>query len=163
MSSKALKILTEKYKNNPVILTKITEYIEKQLPKQINAFIDREKRKELLENEMDKYITDFLNSPQTQFFYIQSSNTFIHYDGVNYKKIKEDNIWWIILSDITSKKILLDWKYKVKTKLIKHVKKRKIFRSIPESTTIQFVLNFLTPSILNSKDKAKYFFNYFRG
>ena len=157
MAQEKLTLLLEIYKDNPRALVKIEEYIENKLPKLLQTFIDREKRRVTLEYQMEKYINIFLSDPHTQFFYIPVSNTFIHYNGEHYKLITEDTIWHIILSDISLKQILMDWKYKVKTKIIKHIKERNIIYSIPESTTIQFILNFLTPMFFRTKEEAKYF------
>ena len=157
MAHEKLSMLLETYSDNPGALHKIEEYISTKLPKYIQSFIDREKRRETLEFHMEKYINIFLSDPNTQFYYIPVSNTFIHYNSEHYKLITEDNIWHIILSDISSKQILMDWKYKVKTKIIKHIKERNIIHSIPESNTIQFILKFLTPMFFRTKEEAKYF------
>ena len=157
MAEEKLAMLLTQYQNNPKVLAKIQEYMENKLPKLIEAFVQREKRKETLEREMEIYINLFFSDPNTQFYYIPISNIFIHYDGKHYKTISEDTIWHIILSDISSKEILMDWKYKVKTKIIKCIKERNITKSIPESNTIQNVLKFLYPTFFKTKDQAKYF------
>ena len=55
--------------------------MENKLPKLIEAFVQREKRKETLEREMEIYINLFFSDPNTQFYYIPISNIFIRYDG----------------------------------------------------------------------------------
>ena len=157
MSEGKIKILLEKYRDHPSILAKIEEFIENTLPKQIQSFMEREKRQETLTAYMESYINTFFSDPTTQFYYIATSNIFIHYTCGHYKIITEDEVWHTILSDISSKKVLMDWKYKVKTKIVKLIREQNIFHAIPESTTIQHILNFLTATFFNTKEQAKYF------
>jgi hypothetical protein len=51
----------------------------------------------------------------------------------------------------------MQWKYKTKINIIKQIKERNLFKSIPETETIQSVLNHLYPAIFKSKNEAKYF------
>ena len=157
MAEKKLQMLLDQYKESPSILQKIEEFIDNSLPKQILNVVEKEKRHELLTSKMEMYITTFFSDPNTQFYYISTSNIFIHYIDEHYKIISEDEIWHTILSDISSKKVLLDWKYKVKTRIIKLIREKDIFHSIPESATIQYVLNFLTSSFFKTKEQSKYF------
>jgi hypothetical protein len=53
--------------------------------------------------------------------------------------------------------VLLDWKHKTKKHVISLIKERSLFNSIPETETIQNVLNVLYPSIFENKYEAKYF------
>lgn len=62
-----------------------------------------------------------------------------------------------LLSTISNDRILLQWKYKTKINIIKQIKDRSLFNSIPETDTIQNVLNVLYPAIFHSKNTAKYF------
>ena len=43
----------------------------------------QEQNKEVLEKESNKYINEFLLNPDQQYFYIQSTDIFIKYDGKN--------------------------------------------------------------------------------
>ena len=150
--------LIKKYEKEPNILEKLKEHLEVQLPKILSTYHQREQRKLNLEKESEKYIHQFLNSHATQYFYIPSTNVFLHYKNCQFFSIaNEDAIWHTILSDISSKKTLLEWKYKVKTSIIKKIKQRTIKQSIPESFTIQYVLNHITPTLLQTREQAKYF------
>ena len=157
MAEKKLSAILLQHKNNPVIIQKIEHFITNILPKQVNTFVEKEKRHELLSSRMKIYIKSFLSDPATQFYYVSPSNIFIHYTDGHYQIVSEDEIWHTILSDISSKKVLVDWKYKVKTRIIKLIRERDIFSSIPESQTIQHILNFLTSSFFKTKDQSKYF------
>ena len=52
---------------------------------------------------------------------------------------------------------MLPWKQKVKTSIMKIIKEKNIFDIIPESHTIQYVLDQITPLLLQTKNEAKYF------
>jgi len=157
MAQKQLTFLLDKYKDNEKALRKIDEYMTTKLPQHLSIYLGKELRKEILEIEMEKYINAFFTEPATQFYFIPVSNTFVQYDGKHYQVLNEDIIWHTILSDITAKGVLLDWKYLVKTKILKGIKERVLFSAIPESETIQSVIGFLTPGYFTSKEETKYF------
>ena len=157
MAQEQLTFLLNKYKDNEKALQKINELMMTKLPRLLTIFLEKEIRKETLETEMEKYINAFFTESATQFYYIPVSNTFVQYDGKHYQVLNEDIIWHTILSDITAKGVLLDWKYLVKTKILKGIKERVLFSAIPESETIQSVIGFLTPGYFTSKEETKYF------
>jgi len=157
MAQDQLTFLLNKYKDDEKALRKIDEYMINKLPRLLSIFLEKEMRKENLECEMEKYISAFFTDPNTQFYYIPVSNRFVQYDGRHYQVLNEDIIWHTILSDITAKGALLDWKYLVKTKIVKAIKERALFSAIPESETIQSVIGFLTPGYFTSKEETKYF------
>ena len=155
---KKLYGLIKKYENDEKVFNKLKNHIIIQLPKLLEIYEKQENRKKKLEIEMEKYINYFLNNNETQYFYISTTNSFIHYKNKEHFIItSEDDIWHKILTDISSKKTLLEWKYKVKNKLICLIKKRNILNAIPESHTIQYILNHITPTFLQTRDEAKYF------
>jgi hypothetical protein len=90
-------------------------------------------------------------------YYYLPNNNFYEYDGEKYLIIKEDDIIHKLLSTITKDGVLLQWKHKTKSIIIKQIKERSLFSSIPETDTIQNVLNMLYPSFFTSKNSAKYF------
>ena len=118
-----LKKIYDNYEDNPVIIKKIHEYLDKQLPHALEHFIEKQanqlKRKQALEKHSQIYIDNFLNNPDKQYFYISQSNIFIFYNGENYKIINEDDIWHILLRDISTKETLTPWKHKIKNSVIK--------------------------------------------
>ena len=150
--------LYEKHKKAPKTLEKLSYYVEKQLPALLEKYDAQEKRRVILKIESKKYINQFLSSPENQYFYIKNTDTFIEYDGIDYKIIPEDNLWFKILNDITEKKTLLEWKQQIKSKLNEYIKEKNLLNSIPESQTIQNMINFFTPILFTNKEKVKYFF-----
>ena len=155
--SKSLSDLYEKYKEQPEVLEKMEEYLNKQFPHALELFVNRINRKQNLEKQSKLYIDTFLNNPDKQYFYIHQSDLFIFYNGEKYSIINEDAIWHILLSDISTKDELIPWKHKIKNLVIKQIKERPLTQSIPESTTIQYVIQHLTPILFRSKSEAKYF------
>jgi hypothetical protein len=147
------------YENNPIMINKLTHYIE-HLPEYLentnNTILEREKRKFHLESESDTFIQKFLHN--NKYYYHVSSELFFEYKNDNkYYIVKEDDIQHIILSTISAHKTLMDWKQKLKISILRKIKDRDIFSCIPESETIQTVINTLYPTICDTRDKAKYF------
>ena len=121
--SVSLSNLYEKYQEQPEVLAKMEEYLNKQFPHALELYINRINRKQNLEKQSNLYIDKFLSNPEQQYFYIQQSDLFIFYNGENYTIINEDTIWHILLSDISTKEELIPWKHKIKNLVIKQIKK----------------------------------------
>jgi len=160
-TSKLTKIVTDlfyKYQDNQVVFNKFTQYIE-NLPDLLEntntTIMEREQRRNKLEYESETFIQKFLHNHK--FFYHVSSELFFEYKNDKYYLIKEDDVQHTILSTISANKTLMDWKHKLKVTILKKIKERDIFSCIPESETIQSVINRLCPSVCDSREKAKYF------
>uniref|UniRef100_A0A6C0KWA9 Uncharacterized protein n=1 Tax=viral metagenome TaxID=1070528 RepID=A0A6C0KWA9_9ZZZZ len=151
--------LFEKYKSNPYMSARLKFHINNILPVTLeNECKNREKRVErnqYLSNEQQVFIQVFLS--KNQYFYLHNNNCFYQYNEKNYNIVKEDDIQHQLLSSISKDRKLMQWKYKTKINIIKQIKERNLFKSIPETDTIQNVLNYLYPSIFESKNEAKYF------
>jgi hypothetical protein len=111
----------------------------------------------VLEEKSDEFIEEFI--AKTRFFYYSPTDLFFTYsDEKIYEVVKEDNIQHLILTTITSKfPELMPWKYKIKIQLMKRIKENSVLKSIPESETIQDIIQLLVPSLFSTKDYAKYF------
>lgn len=155
-----IKKLFEQYPNANM-KQKIHHYIKNILPGTCENACqqrkDREERKNTLEEKSDEFIEEFL--AKTHFFYYSPTDLFFTYsDEKMYEVVKEDNIQHFILTTITSKfPELMPWKYKIKIQLMKRIKENSVLKSIPESETIQDVIQLLVPSLFSTKDTAKYF------
>jgi hypothetical protein len=154
-----VNFLYEKYQGNPFIQTKIHNYIVNLLPinleNQNEEHVIRKERKEKLTEETDKFIARFM--AKNKYFYCNLSEYFFSYDGKHYKIHNEDDIVHEILSTITQEKLLMSWKQKIKNRIICTIRDKSLFYSIPESYTIQSVINYLYPKYFKSKNTAKYF------
>jgi len=151
--------ITEVYHtyDNPILRQKILEFILRELPERLESHIQRMKRHEELEKGADVYINEFLINSGMRYMYIPKSNVFIRYDGEEFKIVNESEILHKILTGISSNKRIIPWKYKIKNMIMKIIRDVDIFDIIPESHTIQYVLNHITPVLLATKEEAKYF------
>lgn len=157
--SNTIKELIHKYENNEYMLQRINNhiniYLTNTLENENKNYEKRLNRNNYLTNEQQIFIQVFLSN--NQYYYLSSNNFFYEYNGKNYYIVKEDDVIHKLLSSISKDKILMQWKHKTKLNIIKQIKERNLFNSIPESDTIQNVLNMLYPSIFDSKNTAKYF------
>ena len=136
---------------------KLLEYIQKDLNEKMLTFWERRERHENLKKLSDEYINDFLVNNDTQYLYISNSDIFLSYNNETFKLVNESEILHQILTGISKNKTLLPWKQRVKTSIMKIIKEQHIFDIIPESYTIQYVLDQITPLLLQTKNEAKYF------
>ena len=149
----------EKYVGNEYVLNRLENYICNILPvalenaKKQNE--ERTKRRELLADAADKFTERFLN--KGNYFYCPRNELFLHYDNKHFKGYSEDDIQHQILTSITQSKNLVPWKHKIKINIMKRLKDRSPLDAIPESSTIQNILNNLYPTIFTSKNSAKHF------
>lgn len=152
-----LENIIKKYENNNYILQKLNNYMNS-----LESLLDNDEEnrsKRLLRNskltmEQENFYKVFINN--NLYYYLPNNNCFYEYDLKTYKVIKEDDIQYNLLSTITEEGKLNQWKYKTKREIIKKIKERNLFKSIPESFTIQKILNFLKP-FFESKMHIKYF------
>jgi hypothetical protein len=148
----------EKYTDNEYMLTKINSYMS-QLPSIIENMerlhIERTNRIRELSTEQDNFIQYFLNN--NQYFYVSSTELFFYYDGLHYYQINEDDILYQVLSTISKDRSLMSWKQRTKINIMKRIKENSLLASIPESDTIQFVLDLLCPLLFANRTEAKYF------
>lgn len=155
-----VKKLFEQYKNSLAMKQTISHRI-KEMPGFCETASQQQKQREdrrnTLEEKSDEFIEEFL--AKTHFFYHYATELFFTYsDDKSYEIIKEDSIQHLILTTITSKfRELLPWKYKIKIQIIKRIKENNVLKSIPESETIQNIIQLLVPSLFPTKDSAKYF------
>jgi len=156
---KTLDALLNKYENNEYMLQRINTHITTILPNTLeNEFKNHEKRVNRtvsLRNNQNVFIQVFLS--KNRFFYIPANNFFYEYTENKYMIVKEDYIIHTLLSSISKDRTLLQWKHKTRINVLKQIKDRPLYNSIPETETIQNVLNILYPAFFSSKKIAKYF------
>ena len=137
--------LYERYKDNEYMLQRIYNHVHEKR-KNLNTY---------LSEEQQIFMQVFLS--KNNYYYLPNNNFYYEYNGKDYFIVKEDEILHKLLSTISKERTLLQWKHKTKAAIIKQIKERNLFSSIPETDTIQNVLNYLYPSIFSSKNTAKYF------
>lgn len=159
-SSKDIIInLLDKYKDCSYILQRINKHINNYLPKIIeneyNNYEKRINRNKFLLDEQKIFVQIFLS--KNKYFYLTNNNYYYEYNDKNYLIVKEDNIIHKLLSTISKEKKILPWKYKTKFLILKLIKERSLLNTIPETYTIQNILNIIYPLIFKTKNEAKYF------
>ena len=156
---KTINDLFEKYQENEYMTHRIYNHIVNYLPNTLinehKLYEERITRNNYLSNEQQVFIQVFLS--KNQYFYLSNNNFFYEYNGTNFLIVKEDDIIHKLLSSISKDRVLLQWKYKTKLNIIKQIRERSLFTCIPETDTIQNILNVLYPSVFTSKNSAKYF------
>lgn len=151
--------IINKYKENEYILGKLKNYITHILPITLETYnkrqIEREARKNKLNIEKDEFTERFLLKNRCS--YCSHNELFILYSELHFAGYSEDDIQHQILTTITTEKNLIPWKFKIKNNIIKQIKEISPLNTIPESCTIQFVINNLYPNIFPSRNYVKYF------
>jgi hypothetical protein len=152
--------LMEKYRDNPYMFAKINNYVCFQLPNIMENIRknheERQHRIAELTVEQDGFIDRFLSTHR--YFYVPITEKFVSYDGLQYEVKSEDSILHHILTTITSdEKQLMGWKQRTKVYIMKRIKENALYKSVPESETIQFVLENIHPVLFETKEEAKYF------
>ena len=157
-ATKNVILLTEKYKDNRYILNKINNYLNNlsnYLEIDNNNYIKKVERNdrilELSKEFIDKYIND------NNYYYCTTSELFFKYDGLNYFTYRDDDIVYEIASQLNRDDFLVNYKTRIKNSIIKEIKERNILESIPDTATIQLVVNNMLPLFLNNKIYVKYF------
>jgi hypothetical protein len=151
--------LIAKHKDNDYVYGRLVNYIENLLPVALDNATEinkqREARRNILSANKDEFTTRFLQ--KNNYYYSPPTELFLKYDGLHFVIQNEDDIYHQVLSMISSEKCLREWRYKVNKNIIKRIKERSPLKAIPESETIQFVINTLCPSIFKTRNHVKYF------
>jgi len=149
--------LFETYKDNPYMLQRLNNHLTNlpvTLEQENKKYDERVSRINELTLEQDNFYKVFLS--KHRYYYMPYNNIYYEYDNKTYKIIKDDDIHHNLLSTITDEGKLIQWKHKTKQNIIKQIKDRSLFKSTPETYTIQNVLGFLQ-TIFPTKNDAKYF------
>ena len=160
-SIQIIKEIYETYKDDPYMISKTNHYINRQLPFILENIkqnhIISQQRIEELSYEQEQFIYSFLN--RNRYFYVANTEKYFIYDGLHYTETNEEHMLYIILTSIRQEQNpkLLSWKDKTKVSLLKRIKETHLSQNIPESQTIQMVLDLLFPAIFQTKKECKYF------
>ena len=149
-----LKNLFTTYKDNEYVIKKLNDKIKNTLPIEVMAW-KYESEKKYNKSKINEFINNFFI--EKTYYYSKKQNLFLIYDGKNYREISEDNLLFEILEKITAVKELQEKKKEIKDIIMGKIKKNNFNHSIPESFTIQTIINYLHPVIFKSKEETKYF------
>jgi len=160
-AKESISIIYQKYASDPYMTAKAHNYITNQLPIILENIREtheqNQTRIEELTNDQDAFIQSFLNN--NQYFYISSTEKFFCYDGTHYNCITEDDLLYTVLSSISRdrERNLMPWKKSTKRNIMKRIKENNLLKSIPESETIQNIIDSFCPAIFNTRAETKYF------
>ena len=151
--------LLDKYADDEYMYQKVNTYICNQLgnifENMSQAHKHRVTRMNELSYEQDAFIQTFLNN--NQYFYAASTDNFFFYDGIHYQLYNEDDILHQVLSLISRDGALMSWKQKTKINIMKRIRETSLLQSIPESVTIQSVIDSLCPLLFSTRAETKHF------
>jgi hypothetical protein len=141
------------------MINRLHHHINHILPNTLEAendnYNERVQRTNILQTTQETFIKVFLD--KHKYYYLSSSGNYYEYADNTYLIIKEDDILHKLLTTISEDRVLMDWKYKTKTTIIRRIKERNLLSSTPNTETIQYVLNALYPAFFPSKNATKYF------
>ena len=155
--SETINKVLQEYKNDEYLITKISTYIS-NLENHILSLKKEKEQRDDRKNTLSLYKNVFMEHFLSEkiYYYIPDSTLFITYNNKNYTQINENTIWLEILTMITKNKTIMPWKHKIRVELIASVKKQLFIHCIPESHTIQLVLNIFSGIISANKDHSKF-------
>jgi hypothetical protein len=148
-----------KYKENNYMYQKVNNYICNQLngifENMNDQHIQRVSRMTEMTSEQENFIQTFLNN--NQYFYANSTDNFFFYDGIHYQLYNEDDILHQVLTTISRDGSLMSWKQKTKINIMKKIRDTSLLHSIPESGTIQSVIDSMSPLFFSNRAETKHF------
>jgi hypothetical protein len=153
-----IKALFEKYKENTYMIQRLQFHLSglpNLLENENKGYEKRVERINQLSNEQKIFMQVFLS--KNRYYYLPNNNCYYFYDGKHYVSVKEDDIQCKLLTEINKDEMLSQWKYKTNIHVLKQIKNRHLFKSIPDSETIQHVIKALCPALFKTKQEVKYF------
>jgi len=153
-----IKALLEKYKENTYMIQRLQFHLSglpNLLENENKGYEKRVERINQLSNEQKIFMQVFLS--KNRYYYLPNNNCYYFYDGKHYVSVKEDDIQCKLLTEINKDEMLSQWKYKTNIHVLKQIKNRHLFKSIPDSETIQHVIKALCPALFKTKQEVKYF------
>jgi len=156
---KIINDLFDKYESNDYMYQKINTYICNQLSNVFENMNESHNQRVIrineLTNEQDTFIQSFLNN--NQYFYSASTDNFFYYDEIHYQLYNEDDILCNVLSLINRDGSLMIWKQRTKLNIMKRIRETSLLQTIPESATIQSVIDRLCPLLFRTRAETKHF------
>lgn len=150
--------LTIKYKDDVFMTGRLESHLKRVIimaEKELTDHLERQIRVEKMTVKKDVFVQVFL--AKNQYFYLPNTNCYFFYDGINYSVVKVDDIHYKLLTTISQDVALMPWKHKTKFTILKQIKGRSLFRSIPNVETFQLVIQCLYPNVFQHKTSMKYF------
>ena len=158
-ANKIVNEMFDKYETNDYMYQKINAYFCNQLSNVFENMNESHNQRVIrfneLTNEQDTFIQSFLNN--NQYFYSASTDNFFYYDGIHYHLYNEDDILYKVLNLINRDGSLMTWKQKTRLNIMKRIRETSLLQTVPESATIQSVIDRLCPIIFKTRAETKHF------
>ena len=140
-----LDIYIESCFGNEKMENRLNELMLKNIPESLIGLKKEDGHDSLNKTNCKKreFIERFLYT--NRYYYCPIPDFFINYDGSNFKTFNEDDIHHQILTTITSQRTLMNEKEEIKNSIIESIRQRTPLNAIPESATIQSILDDLYP------------------
>ena len=140
----------------------LEKYCENYFESNINKYVEKCEEKLRIKIESNSLCDEFLIKYCGNYSYNPTSGIFFFQDNNLFTCMNEDNISYDIFLKIqklypdmhTQNKMIL------KKSIVKKIKSNSFDEVIPESDTIQHIINFLTPIIFENKFYSKYFLTF---
>ena len=158
-ANKIVNDIFDKYESNSYMYQKINTYFCNQIANMFENMNESHNQRVIrfneLTNEQDTFIQSFLNN--NQYFYIASTDNFFYYDGIHYQLFNEDDILYNVLNLLNRDGSLMSWKQKTRLNIMKRIRETSLLHTVPESATIQSVIDRLCPIIFKTRAETKHF------
>jgi len=161
---KTVDQMISRYMDNAYMLPRIIKYLSTNLSTTFenmdNNHQERVKQTAIISHEKRKFIRNFLDTHN--YYYCQSSGRYFHYptdDSIvgHLEIIDEDDVLYNILSSISANRELLPIKQRLRIQTMSAIKQRSVLHCVPETKSIQTVIQCFYPAVFASRTVAKYF------
>jgi hypothetical protein len=154
-----LQVQIERCSGDPYLLGRLRSFLTTLLPSHLDrARESRDRsavRRDRFEREAASFTQEFLI--RNRYTFASPSDTFFSYDGSNLIPRGEDDVLHDVLTALSCRRDLTPWKHKLKASVMKKIKERHPFSTIPESATIQRAIDAVWHPFFPSRDATKYF------
>lgn len=150
--------LIQKYSDNRYVLTRLNNYLTNMptmLENDYAAHIKRRDQAYRISETIRSVADDYIDA--NNYYYCSSSEIYFKYDSTHYFTYRDDTILYEIANLVNRDPVLSNYKYRVRHTILREIRERNILDSIPDTATIQIVVNSLLPLFLNNKTYVKYF------
>ncbi len=125
-----------------------------------NSHQERIKQNAILSHEKRKFIRTFLETHN--YYYCQSSGRYFQYptdDTIvgRLEIVDEDDVLYNVLSSISANRELMPYKQRLRIQTMSAIKTRSVIQCVPETRSIQTVIQCFYPAVFSSRALAKYF------
>ena len=154
--------LYKRYENDSEGLTRLKTYVTEDINDMMDMYEEEKKEKQEIEDKIVEYISTFFYKNNNKYYSCvgrNDENIIIKYDGLNYDICSIDHIWHEIITDLNPHKYpkLSKFKHNIAQRAVGNVVNNDVFNSIPESLTIQNIIEFLCPLFFKTREEVKYF------